>query len=83
MPAEATIAPLRSEKAEEPEARCDVPPERPAPPVLERPELPLRAECRICRDDKTRSQALPPSISGAESIWYDHAKQSEEPENVE
>src|SRR5882724_10561227 len=44
MPADATIVPLRSDKAGGPEARRDVPPERPERPPLEHPEQPLREQ---------------------------------------
>src|SRR5712671_619237 len=44
MPAEATIVPLRSDKAEAPEARRDVPPQRPERPPQQHPEQPLREQ---------------------------------------
>src|SRR5712671_6377483 len=44
MPAEATIVPLRSDKAEAPEARRDAPPERPERPPQEHPGQPPREQ---------------------------------------
>jgi membrane fusion protein (multidrug efflux system) len=44
MPADATIVPLRSDKAEAPEARRDVPPQRPERPPQQHPEQPLREQ---------------------------------------
>src|SRR5882757_9931180 len=44
MPADATIVPLRSDKAEAPEAKRDAPRERPARPPQEHPEQPLREQ---------------------------------------
>jgi membrane fusion protein, multidrug efflux system len=44
MPADATIVPLRSDKAEAPEAKRDVPPQRPERPPQQHPEQPLREQ---------------------------------------
>jgi membrane fusion protein, multidrug efflux system len=44
MPADTTIVPLRSDKAEAPEARRDAPPERPERFPQEHPEQPLREQ---------------------------------------
>jgi membrane fusion protein (multidrug efflux system) len=46
MPADATIVPLRSDKAEAPEAKRDAPRERPERPPQQQPEQPLREQPR-------------------------------------